>query len=440
MKQGMDSMDETLPATSPHHNDASIKQPLSPRNQEGWQRAWALFVMGSAAISVLVGTAWGGIFTLPDAGWYLRIAQGDSSSVLQPFVLRQLGPLVCRALMFILPVGVETAFLIQGVVSLLVLLGIVGFLLVRSGTSPFMLAAIAGLAFWSEIYNGLALPDLWNAALLSIFLLLLHQKKFLPAALMLFPLFLSRESTILVLFCFFVVGWRRMRILDYGVAAVASFAGMRVVKLLTAGGLSNREQVSPLLYMAGKVPWNFAKNILGFPLWSNLNEGNCSVPQWTTNLHIGGIHTVGACANQIAFPIWTLRMALSCFGLLPLLLVFLCIRRFRAVWTDDIFLRFCLVYGALSFFLAPMLGASVPRLFAYSWPLFVVAVPIIAIKHITIPLRIVVTLLLLHLAVSWSAALNQFNKMTLFPELILLLMVCIAYAASWAMLRQSRLA
>ena len=127
---------------------------------------------------------------------------------------------------------------------------------------------------------GLGLPDLWYAGLLSIFLLFLYQKHFLAAALMLFPLYLSRESTILVLFCLLVVGWRRMSALDYGVAIVASFSGMRIVKFLASASMANREHLDPNLYLAGKVPWNFAKNVLGIPLWNNLNQGNCAAPQW----------------------------------------------------------------------------------------------------------------------------------------------------------------
>lgn len=432
--EGTSSLASTQPGSP-----AIDRQPLleTPQN---WKSAWVLFVAASAAIATLVGSAMGRIFTLPDVGWYLKIAQGQSDTVLQPFVLRQLGPLVCRALASALPISIETAFLIEGAVSLLVLLTIVGFLLLRAGASPILLAAIAGLAFWAEMFNGLGLPDLWYAALLAIFLLFLYQKHFFAAALMLFPLYFSRESTILVLFCLLVAGWRRMRILDYGAALVAAYAGMRVVKMLSAGGLSNREQLSPMLYMAGKVPWNFAKNVLGLPLWNSLNQANCAVPQWTTTLHLGRTLTVGACTYQPAFQFWTLRMALSCFGLLPLLLIFLCIKKHRALWSDDVLLRFCLLYGALSFFLAPALGSSVPRLFAYSWPLFVVAAPILVIQFVSMPRRIVAPLLVLHLAISWSATFNHFNRMNFLPELVLLLAVGCAYIGSWMLLRQSKVA
>ena len=162
---------------------------------------WALFVAGAAAIAISVGSAMGRIFTQPDADWYVQIARGKTPEVLLPFAVRQMAPLFCRALASVLHVSLYSAFLIEGVAALLALLGLVGFLLIRARANGIVLAAIGGLAFWSILFNGLALPDLWYAALLAGFLVLLAQKHYLASALMMFPLFFSRESTILTLFC-----------------------------------------------------------------------------------------------------------------------------------------------------------------------------------------------------------------------------------------------
>lgn len=377
----------------------------------------------------------GQIFTQPDVEWYLKIAQGNTSSVLQPFALRQLAPLVCRGISGLLHISIESAFLLEGFAALFVALSLIGLLLVRAGATPFLLAAVGGLAFWTELFNSLALPDLWYAALLSIFLVLLSQERFLLAGLMLFPLFLSRESTLLVLFCLLVAGWRRMRAVDYAVSLAASFAGRRVVQLLTAGSLSNREQLDPNLYMAGKIPWNFAKNILGLPLWNNLNQANCAVPRWQTSLHLGGMHIIGACSWQPALSAGTLRLALSSFGLLPLLLFF--VWRKGIFRTGDLLLRFCILYGGISFVLAPMLGSAVARLFAYSWPLFIVAVPILATRHLALPPRTALVLLCIHLAVSWSTVVNHFSNLPLQRELLLLFTITTFYAVAWHLLRQA---
>ncbi len=402
--------------------------------------SWAVFVACTALIAVIGGTAFGHIFNLPDVAFYLKIAQGDTAQVLQPFASRQLGPLVSRAIAFLLPISVDSAFLVEGVASLLVLVGIVGILLLRAGAGKPMFIAVGGLATWAALFNGLALPDLWFAALLSIFLLLLHQKHSLAAALMLFPLFLSRESTILVLLCLLVSGWRRMRSMDYAAAIIASVAGMLTAKALTAGAMSNGEQMSPLLYLAGKVPWNLAKNVLGLPLWSSLNSGNCAAPEWQLPLHIARFSNVGVCGYEPSLPAWTLRLALSCFGLLPLLAIYLARKTLLSFWSGDLLLRFCLLYGALSFLIAPGLGSSVPRLFNYAWPLFIVAAPMVAARHLCLSARFAWPLVALHLVVAWSAALNTFNPMSFPEELATVAGLACAYLAGWLLLRRATLA
>ncbi len=409
---------------------------LSLENRLG---AWALFVGCTALVAVIGGTAFGKIFNLPDVKFYLQIAAGDTAHVLQPFASRQLGPLVCRALTSLLPVSVDSAFLVEGMTSLLVLVGGVGFLLMRAGASQRIFLAIGGLAFWAALFNGLALPDLWYAALLSIFLLLLYRKHFLAAACMLFPLFLSRESTILVLVCFLIAGWRLMRKVDCAAAVIASIAGVLTIKMLTAGSMANQEQMSPLLYMAGKVPWNLAKNVLGLPLWNPHNTGGCTTPQWQVPFHFAGLHALGVCDFEPNLPAWTLRLALSSFGLMPLLVIFLCSKAPRSLWTSDLLLRFCILYGALSFVLAPGLGSSVPRLFNYAWPLFIVAVPMVASRHLRLADKFAWPLVALHLVVAWSAALNSFNPMSLPVELATVLALASAYVAGWLLLRQSTL-
>jgi hypothetical protein len=418
-------------------NDA--RQGLFTRLQSLEKRigTWAVFVACTASVAVIGGTAFGHIFNLPDVAFYLKIAQGDTAQVLQPFASRQLGPLVCRAIASLLHISVDSAFLVEGLVALLVLVGIVGFLLLRAGAGNPMFIAIGGLATWAALFNGLALPDLWYAAMLGIFLLLLYQKHFLAAAFLLFPLFLSRESTILVLVCLLIAGWRRMRGIDSAVAIVASIAGALTVKMLTAGAMSNGEQMSPLLYMAGKVPWNLAKNVLGLPLWSPLNPGNCSAPQWQVPLHIARLSTLGVCGYEPVLPAWTLRLALSCFGLLPLLVLYLWKKTPGSLWTSDLLLRFCVLYGALSFLIAPALGSSVPRLFNYAWPLFLVAAPMLATLHLRLPGKFAWPLVALHLVVAWSAALNTFNPMSLSEELATVLALACAYVGGWMLLRQA---
>jgi hypothetical protein len=74
-----------------------------------------------------------------------------------------------------------------------------------------------------------------------------------------------------------------------------------------------------------------------------------------------------------------LQVTLTNFGLLPLLAAVLWWRHRRSpARTEDHpspLLRFCLLYGGISFLLSPLLGAGFVHLVGYAWPLFLVAVP-----------------------------------------------------------------
>ena len=157
--------------------------------------------------------------------------------------------------------------------------------------------------------------------------------------------------------------------------------------------------------MLPKVPWNFLRNILGINVWANLYP-NCGVPRWQVPIHLGPLHAIGSCGMVLELPIETLAYALTAFGLLPLLLFKL--RRVRPeagtpASRGDLLLRFTLIYGGISFVLAPLLGESLARLFDYSWPLFLVALPLLlsASGATFSSTRAAVMFLGLHLAVFW---------------------------------------
>lgn len=397
-------------------------------------RRWIAFVLLTSTLAIVAGWAMGGVFTRPDTKEYLSIARGQTRSVMQPFANRQLGPLVVRGASRLLHISIERAFIAEGVLSLLVLSGITGFLLVRVGVDALTLLGIGGLAFWPILFNGFVLPDVFHAALLSVFLLFLFQRHYFWAALMLLPLYAARESTILVFACLLIAGWGRMRVRDYLAAVAALVAGMSLVKMLVAGSQANREHVNALVYLVGKVPWNFSKNVLGLPLWNNRNDNTCS-PLWQFHLHLGGIQSVGVCAYNSGYQISTLRLLLGMFGLLPLVLILLWRRNPRLIWPENLALRFCVLYGGISFLLAPALGASVDRLIGFGWPLFILGVPILALQSLRLSLRTRICLQTLHLLVAWVAVPDVLYG-TFATRAGLLILEAAIYAAAWALLKR----
>jgi hypothetical protein len=397
---------------------------------------WVLFSLVTIALAVAVGMALGDIFTLADTEWYLRIARGDMRDVIQPFASRQLGPLIVKVIAERTRISIESGFFIEAALSIVVTVATVGYLLIRSGVRWGILLAVSLIAFWANLFNGLVLPDLFYAALTGIFLVLLWKQRYLAACLMLLPMEVCREATILVLLCLLVAGWRRIRLVHAGAALAATYAGMRIVKILARPAGTNQEHVNALLYMVGKLPWNFSKNVLGFPLWNNLNKP-CEVPSWQTAIHVGGVRAIGVCSFSPVMPVWSVCMALATFGLFPLLLIYIWRQHGLAVNNRDTLVRFCVVYGGISFLLAPMLGASVPRLFSYAWPLFLVAVPILAQQYLKMKPNVFSALLAIHLVLSWLTVINHSRRLALGMEALLLFVCVLGYLVSWVLISRA---
>ena len=145
---------------------------------------------------------------------------------------------------------------------------------------------------------------------------------------------------------------------------------------------------------------------------------------------------VGICGFQALPPLLLIFYALASFGLFPLLL--LAVRRFRkplAPTTQspraEIFLRFCVIYGVISFVVAGLLGETFQRLFAYSWPLFLIALPILLTRaRVTFTSNpAAIAFLALHLALSWCGFLRD--------EYVLIALEIPLWIGGWFLLRNT---
>ena len=329
----------------------------------------ALTVLASAALQRGMESP----FEIPDAAFYVRMAKGQVAAVPQPFASRPLAPLLARWIGTAAHVPVETGFIALGWISLLFTLLVVFGLAMRSAAPRWLLLALAVVPFWPQLLHGLGLPDLPYAALLCCLLLCLAAGRPVLAALFLFPLMIARESTSLALVCLLLVGWRQLRWRGCLLAIASTVAGALVVRRLSAGALSNPEHLPEALYLFAKVPWNLLRTA-GLNPWNNLYPYLCAPPQRQFALHLGPLRSVGVCSFSPGAPMAATGALLTTFGLLPPLLVLLWIRRSRT-GRINLLERFCLLYGTVSFALAPMIGTWYPRLFGYGWPLFLVALP-----------------------------------------------------------------
>jgi len=317
-----------------------------------------------------------------DAYWYYQLAEGKVTEVIQPFAGRQLTKHIAHAISTLFHITLNHAFEIFGIGCLVLFAIATGWILLHFHISRSAMLSLALIAFWPLSFSNYILPDLLNSLLIAIFLILLIRQRYTFAALCLLPLGISRESVLLIFVCFLIAGWKHLRWPVVIVAGASTFYGSHVAKMLAQGSPGNRYHLGSLAYTALKMPWNFALNVLGIVPWSNTLPTYCTQPKWYFTLlrPIGSIRSVGYCGFDHQAQMTVLANLTGMFGLWLIMLLLLIRHRRTALWPNSVFLRFCLLYGGLSFLLAPIIGAAFDRLIAYDWPLFLLAVPILAVE------------------------------------------------------------
>jgi hypothetical protein len=311
----------------------------------------------------------------PDAGYYRLLALGQRSAVPAPFSARILGPAIAGWLGRSTGLGVDTGFLLLGVVCMVALLALLSGLLWSWRAPAAIFAAIFLMPFWVDIFHDYYLPDLLHAAILAAVLLLLLFGHAGLALLLLFPAYLARESTALVAICLVFAFWRRIRLQTALIGVGALLCAGLVSRYYGQAGPASVHGMGGGAYILGKLVWSFFKNVLGLPLWSNTLP-ECS-PIWLSPLpyHLGAIRSVGLCRPSLWGPARLLLAWFGIFGIGPALLLALRRKIVSRLPGAPIVIRFCTLYGVICILMAPLLGASADRLVEYGWPLYFVVLP-----------------------------------------------------------------
>jgi hypothetical protein len=347
--------------------------------RERWLALVVALLMGAGTTLAIVHLP--SVFHSPDSSHYMKIASGLTNTVMQPFASRQLGARVAALLARLMHTGVRQGFLLEAALSLVFAMGVTCWLALQTSAPRWLLAALMLVPSWTLLVQYLVLPDLWYAALLAGFMLLLAKERWLGAALMMFPLMLSRESTSLTLLCFLIAAWPRLeawrRWWLLATALVSAVAGSLIVGRLASGSQPNGEHLPQAIYLFAKVPWNFLRNVVGVLPWSDGNSQLCTVPIWSMPMHLpfhSSVHSIGVCGFSLIQQGLAVEGTMTNFGLLPLLVAVLWWRHRR--WQGrSVLLRFALLYGGISYVLSPVLGAGFAHLMQYAWPLFLVGLP-----------------------------------------------------------------
>jgi hypothetical protein len=376
---------------------------------------------------------------VPDAAYYRLLALGQRGAVPAPFSARILGPAIAGWLGHFTGLGVDTGFLLLGIVCLVALLALIAGLLWSWRAPTPIFAAIFLMPFWADIFHDYYLPDLLHAAILAAILLCLWFGSTTGALLLLFPAYLARESTLLAALCLIFACWRRVRLRHAVIGVLAVVCAGLVSRHYGQGGPASAHGLGGGAYILGKFLWSFFKNFLGLPLWSNTLP-ECG-PIWKTALpgghHLGAITEVGLCGPSIWGPARLLIAWFGIFGIGPSLAIVLWRKLISPASAIDrrlpgqlIVFRFCLLYGVISILMTPLLGASADRLVEYGWPFYFVLVSWFAAANYDLRGIRAAAMVLLHLVTCWLAWFG-FRGQTpsyLFAGLGVLALNCVSYA------------
>jgi hypothetical protein len=341
-----------------------------------------LLPAGCLCFAILLGLP--GAVYAPDAGQYRLLALGQRGAVPAPFSARILGPAIAGWLGRFTGLGVDTGFLVLGIVCLIALLALVAGLLWSWQAPTVIFAAIFLMPFWVDIFHDYYLPDPLHAAILAAILLCLLFGHTGLALLLLFPAYLARESTLLVAICLIFACWRRVRLQSALIGVLALLCAGLVSRHYAQGGPVSVHGMSGGAYIVGKLVWSFFKNVLGLPLWSNTLP-ECS-PVWVKTIppgyHLGAIRRIGMCQPSLWGPSRLLLAWFGIFGIGPALALTLWRKMVSSAVPADkhlpgelIVFRFSIVYGVISILMTPLLGASADRLVEYGWPFYLVVLP-----------------------------------------------------------------
>ncbi len=385
---------------------------------------------------------WNSLSTLSWEGtYYYALAQKGPQQIEKPYAGRFLHPLLARGIADITNLDLQRSFFLLGLMSLLILTIAVTWILKKLTHLPLLsfplLLSPASSQFFSSFYH----HDLFYAALLALlFLTLWREKSWVPSFVILLALFLTRESTLLLSLCIIAVAWLKSKRKIIIPVAAASLLGLAVTSYVTRSSPANVHQMDNLVYLALKIPFNFFQNVFGVKIWLNTFVKvepplfTVELPKW---LHLGSVSAVGLCPWLPIFPLTTLFLFLTSFGVAPLLLWDSLSKFRRRIFAEmPPWLLLLVTYGLISFLITPLLGSSLSRYIGYGWPAFWLAVPALVAKYYLLPKNTMLRLILLHILASWIPfAIYSMNTGSV-P--VVLSAVACAAVIQWLALREIR--
>jgi hypothetical protein len=367
----------------------------------------AAIMLAVLSTVLILAINWNRLSTLNWEGtYYYALAQKGPQQIEKPYAGRFLHPLLARGIADVTNLDLHKSFYFLGLLSLLTLTIAVTWILKKLTDLPLLILPLflspATGQFFSSFYH----HDLFYAALLALlFLTLWREKSWIPSFVILVALFLTRESTLLLSLCIIAVAWIKSKRKIIIPVAAASLLGLALTSYVTRSSPANVHQMNNLVYLVLKIPFNFFQNVFGVKIWLNTFVKveaplfTVDLPKW---LHLGSVSAVGLCPWLPIFPLTTLFLFLTSFGIAPFLMTNGLSKLRRRIFTElPPWLLLLVAYGLISFLITPLLGSSLSRYIGYGWPAFWLAVPALAVQYYRLPKNTILRLVLLHILANW---------------------------------------
>jgi hypothetical protein len=318
---------------------------------------------------------------------YRALALGRYEEVMSSIAGRILHPAFVRLVCRVSGLNIDDAFLLVAVIALAVLVANVAWIMKQTtGAGALVLPLLFTPVVTRYMFGLYYCQDLFYAALLSGLFIALMRGRTAVALILLLPLYLVRESTVLLALVWASIAWFESDWTTPVACGVMTLIGLGMSRIFANLGQSNIHKINELVFLALKLPFDSLRNLMGIVLVPSEMEGRpgfTCVPIVTVLLprflRYGRTTQFGICSLDLQLPLHTYALLLSLFGIGPTVLWSLWRRNaLRAFVTGaPRWCKIALTYGLLAFLLAPAVSFWLERDIGYSWPAFWIATPFI---------------------------------------------------------------
>ena len=340
------------------------------------------FVLAAAAIVAILfhlnnilGPTIGG-----DTEWYIAAANGHLNELIEPYSGRFLHPFLVGSIASNFSITVEQGFLIVGIASIFLFFLINAFLLKKVLHSSLLLFPLFLTPYFFNTLREIFEPDAFYIFLSALFLLFLFYKMERSGLLTLFLLLLSRETTAILGLMYAGMAWflSKKKLLAIAIIAVMGVS-FYLTGIMKSIGRPNIHNLSGSAYMVSKLSYNFLTNVAGVKPW--INTTNICEPVFKISLpankSLGNVREIGFCGFDLSFPSKALITLLSIFGMAPLIVFYVFLKKRREIFKNFSFgILLASGYGLAIYIIGIFAGTGIGRIVGYAWPLFLIAGPV----------------------------------------------------------------